>query len=441
MTDQDFKAVPFPVKNTFFKLRVGIFILYIFIGLYITTLFEKTFAIFELQIIAYIWLIACIILAPKIWRLLFPKKENTNIKEQLQYFISANKLYETETIEAIGRDGKSKREARISNYARFGYKENKDELIIRAYKCADKFSEKMNSFDTMLQSLTTLPLNEKNDNISYCDYHFKKHPDKRLIVSGNNDKLNFNKTTTIPLNNNLSWRIDKHPHALIAGVTGGGKTTFIFYLLIEFLKMRSTLYICDPKKSDLGSLKHILGEEFVATEANHISRVIRQAKEEMELRYKTYKDNPDNFRFGASFKDYNLNPVIVIFDEMGAFRAGADKKVYSETMANLTEIILKGREMGVFVILSTQQPNANNIPTELRDNLSLRIALGNMGNEGFRMVFGESNNDLLSVSSVGGAYIYLDGLGWDSPKQFEAPYVDYKNFDFIAEIKKYTGKI
>lgn len=205
--------------------------------------------------------------------------------------------------------------------------------------------------------------------------------------------------------------------------------------------MRSTLYICDPKKSDLGSLKHILGEEFVATEANHISRVIRQAKEEMELRYKTYKDNPDNFRFGASFKDYGLNPVIVIFDEMGAFRAGADKKVYSDTMANLTEIILKGREMGVFVILSTQQPNANNIPTELRDNLSLRIALGNMGNEGFRMVFGESNNDLLSVSSVGGAYIYLDGLGWDSPKQFEAPYVDYKNFDFIAEIKKYTGKI
>lgn len=251
MTDQDFKAVPFPVKNTFFKLRVGIFILYIFIGLYIATLFERTFAIFELQIIAYIWLIVCIILAPKIWRLLFPKKENTDIKEQLQYFISANKLYETETIEAIDRDGKPKREALISNYARFGYKENEDELIIRAYKCADKFSEKMNSFDTMLQSLTALPLNEKNDNISYCDYHFKKHPDKRLIVSGNNDKLEFNKTTTIPLNNNLSWRIDKQPHGLIAGVTGGGKTTFIFYLLIEFLKMRSTLYICDPKKSDL----------------------------------------------------------------------------------------------------------------------------------------------------------------------------------------------
>ena len=297
----------------------------------------------------------------------------------------------------------------------------------------------MNNFDTLLQALIKLPLNAKNDTISYCDYHFKKQADKRLFVSSNNDNLEYNSSTVIPLNNNISWRIDKQPHALIAGVTGGGKTTFIFYLLIELLKMKSMLYVCDPKKSDLGSLKHILGEEFVATESNQISRVIRQAKEEMDCRYRTYKDNPDNFRFGASFKDYGLSPLFVIFDEMGAFRAGADKKVYTETMANLTEIILKGREMGVFVLLSTQQPNANNIPTELRDNLSLRIALGNMGNEGYRMVFGESNTNIQSVSSVGGAYIFLDGLGWDSPKPFEAPFVDYNNFDFIAEIKKYVG--
>ena len=108
-------------------------------------------------------------------------------------------------------------------------------------------------------------------------------------------------------------------------------------------------------------------------------------------------------------------------------------------MGNLTEIILKGREMGVFVILSTQQANSNNIPTELRENLSMRVALGNIGNEGYRMIFGESNGNVQSISTTGGAYIYLDNLGWDSPKQFEAPFVDYKNFDFIEEIKKYKN--
>ena len=441
MDKKEFQQVPFPASNNFFFLRLGIFVAYILLSFYFTVILEEKLAQFGfLQIICYVWLISCMLFVQKLWRFLFPKKtENKDIKKLLQYFISANKLYETETIEVIGRDGKTRKDSHCSNYAKFGYWENETELIIRAYKLADKFSDKMNNFDTLLQALIKLPLNAKNDTISYCDYHFKKQADKRLFVSSNNDNLEYNSSTVIPLNNNISWRIDKQPHALIAGVTGGGKTTFIFYLLIELLKMKSMLYVCDPKKSDLGSLKHILGEEFVATESNQISRVIRQAKEEMDCRYRTYKDNPDNFRFGASFKDYGLSPLFVIFDEMGAFRAGADKKVYTETMANLTEIILKGREMGVFVLLSTQQPNANNIPTELRDNLSLRIALGNMENEGYRMVFGESNTNIQSVSSVGGAYIFLDGLGWDSPKPFEAPFVDYNNFDFIAEIKKYVG--
>lgn len=434
MDKKEFQQVPFPASNNFFFLRLGIFVAYILLSFYFTVILEEKLAQFGfLQIICYVWLISCMLFVPKLWRFLFPKKtENKDIKKLLQYFISANKLYETETIEVIGRDGKTRKDSHCSNYAKFGYWENETELIIRAYKLADKFSDKMNNFDTLLQALIKLPLNAKNDTISYCDYHFKKQADKRLFVSSNNDNLEYNSSTVIPLNNNISWRIDKQPHALIAGVTGGGKTTFIFYLLIELLKMKSMLYVCDPKKSDLGSLKHILGEEFVATESNQISRVIRQAKEEMDCRYRTYKDNPDNFRFGASFKDYGLSPLFVIFDEMGAFRAGADKKVYTETMANLTEIILKGREMGVFVLLSTQQPNANNIPTELRDNLSLRIALGNMGNEGYRMVFGESNTNIQSVSSVGGAYIFLDGLGWDSPKPFEAPFVDYNNFDFCC---------
>lgn len=308
MDKKEFQQVPFPASNNFFYLRLGIFVAYILLSFYFTVILEEKFAQFGfLQIICYVWLISCMLFVPKLWRFLFPKKtENKDIKKLLQYFISANKLYETETIEVIGRDGKTRKDSHCSNYAKFGYWENETELIIRAYKLADKFSDKMNNFDTLLQALIKLPLNAKNDTISYCDYHFKKQADERLFVSSNNDNLEYNSSTVIPLNNNISWRIDKQPHALIAGVTGGGKTTFIFYLLIELLKMKSMLYVCDPKKSDLGSLKHILGEEFVATESNQISRVIRQAKEEMDCRYRTYKDNPDNFRFGASFKDYGL---------------------------------------------------------------------------------------------------------------------------------------
>lgn len=202
-------------------------------------------------------------------------------------------------------------------------------------------------------------------------------------------------------------------------------------------KMNSTIYICDPKRSDLSSIKHYWGDEFVASETNMIAKMARKVKEEMMDRFIKYKENPTSFVYGYSYVDYGLRPIFLIFDELGAFRASADKKVFNEAMDNLTEIILKGREMGVFCVLSTQQPNANNIPTELRDNLSVRLAMGNMSNEAYKMVFGDIE-DLETVNTVGAGYIYLDGYGWSKPKFFEAPYLDYKTFNFIDEIKKYN---
>lgn len=352
------------------------------------------------------------------------------LEKDLYFFLQSYNLCQAEIID---------REKVVSNSAIFGYLVNETEIIIRAYKQGDIYTDKMNEFDTSLSALLGLPLENKIDTISYCDYIFNRYKDRRIII--NHSNAAYNNTTLLPLSNNLSWNILKQPHLLLAGVTGSGKTTFLNYLIIEMKKMQADIYICDPKRSDLASLKNILGTEYVASDVNNIAKLSRIVKEKMEQRFLDYKENADNFVYGYSFVDYQLNPIFILFDELGAFRASADKKVFAETMANLTEVILKGREMGVFCVLSTQQPNANNIPTELRDNLSVRIALGNMSSEAYRMVFGENIKDLSSVSAMGGGYIYLDGLGWSKPKPFEAPYLDYKKFNFIEELKKYQQNI
>lgn len=352
------------------------------------------------------------------------------LEKDLYFFLQSHNLCQIEIID---------REKVVSNSAILGYLVNDKEIIIRAYKQGDIYTGKMNQFDTSLSALLGLPLENKMDTISYCDYIFNRYKDRRIII--NHSNVAYNNTTLLPLSNNLSWNILKQPHLLLAGVTGSGKTTFLNYLIIEMKKMQADIYICDPKRSDLASLKNILGAEYVASDVNNIAKLSRFVKEKMEQRFLDYKENADNFVYGYSFVDYQLNPIFILFDELGAFRASADKKVFAETMANLTEVILKGREMGVFCVLSTQQPNANNIPTELRDNLSVRIALGNMSSEAYQMVFGENIKDLSSVSAVGVGYIYLDGLGWSKPKSFEAPYLDYKKFNFIEELKKYQQNI
>lgn len=362
------------------------------------------------------------------------KLEN-KIKQWLLFFLNSNKLFQTENIEVADRNGQTKKEKIISNSAILGYLITDTEITIRAYKQGDIFTDKMNSFDTSLCALLDLPLENKIDTIGYCDYIFSRYKDQRIVID--NAKAVYNPSTLLPLSSNLKWNILKQPHLLLAGVTGSGKTTFLNYLIIEMKKMQADIYICDPKRSDLASLKNIIGANYVASDTNNIAKLSRIVKEKMEQRFIDYKENADNFVYGHSFVDYKLKPVFIIFDELGAFRASSDKKVFTETMANLTEVILKGREMGVFCVLSTQQPNANNIPTELRDNLSVRLAMGNMSSEAYRMVFGEDIKDLQAVNAMGSGYIFLDGLGWSKPKFFEAPYLDYKKFNFIEELKKY----
>lgn len=397
------------------------------------------FSIIVGTIISFILFVLWIIIVTKLWikylKMYLMKKLPKNGK-RLKYLIKANNLFENGYIEKIDKQGKLYKEKVITNSVYLGYYENEEYIVIRAFKRADMFNDKMNELDSKLCALYGVNIDNKIDRIEYCDYIMKKIKDERIIVKGTKER-NINETIYLPLNNNIKWNVLKQPHLLLAGVTGSGKTTFLNYLIIEMKKMNSTIYICDPKRSDLSSIKHYWGDEFVASETNMIAKMARKVKEEMMDRFIKYKENPTNFVYGYSYVDYGLRPIFLIFDELGAFRASADKKVFNEAMDNLTEIILKGREMGVFCVLSTQQPNANNIPTELRDNLSVRLAMGNMSNEAYKMVFGDIE-DLETVNTVGAGYIYLDGYGWSKPKFFEAPYLDYKTFNFIDEIKKYN---
>ncbi|MBE6821580.1 MAG: AAA family ATPase [Ruminococcaceae bacterium] len=360
----------------------------------------------------------------KLWQsfLRHRKTLNNSIAKNLKWFLSSHNLYK--------QNGDT-----ITYSSSLGFYEDSEKIIIRAIKDGGAFSENMNAFDNDLSSLLGMSLDNKVDTINYCDYVFSKNQDSRIVLDGS--AKSFNNSTVIPLSSNLSWNIVKQPHLLLAGVTGSGKTTFLNYLIFEMRRMKATVYVCDPKRSDLGSLKHVFGDEFVGTDANNIAKITRIVKEKMEQRFIDYKENEEKFVYGNSFVDYGLKPIFIVFDELGAFRAGADKKVFAETMSNLFEIILKGREMGIFSIIATQQPNSQNIPTELRDNLSVRIFLGSGSAEAYRMVFGEDIKDLQSVSAVGTGYIYLDGLGWSKPKLFKAPFLDYKNFNFLEELKKY----
>ena len=87
-----------------------------------------------------------------------------------------------------------------------------------------------------------------------------------------------------------------------------------------------------------------------------------------------------------------------------------NKKVMSSVHTRLNNIVLMGRELGLFIFLCSQRGDTKYISGDIRDNLSLRIALGRMSSDGYKMVFGSAGKDLkLEEFEIGKGFIYLDG--------------------------------
>ncbi|HFR3816224.1 TPA: FtsK/SpoIIIE domain-containing protein [Streptococcus suis] len=354
------------------------------------------------------------------------------IRESLLYVLYTNRLY-TAQKDSTGHE-------KIIRSATLEYEldRQKGHVLIKALITGDEFSKKVQSLDDVLAGVLELELDEKIIRPSFVEYHFYYKKPERLTLQSHSQKQMIN-NHSIDLGYGIIYDPVKCPHILVSGGTGSGKSVFITFLILELLKRQSTVYIADPKNSDLGSLSHYFGEKYVATTPNNIARIVRLVVEEMQERYQYMRDN---FLYGSNFADHGFKPVWFIFDEMGAFQAsGTDKKsreIIAEVMDGIKQIILLGRQSGIFILVAAQQMRAETLNTDLRDNLGLRIALGANSNEGYRMVFGSATPDNLKPIEVKGAgYLYMQGSGRENAQYWESPYLDTKQFNFISELQLY----
>lgn len=416
-----------------YKLKKFQFIVnFLLVLILLSTMIANTFSF--VLIISLFFLLSLILIFNKvIYKIRLKLEHPLFIREQLLMILRTNKLFTT-----VNNEGQIK----IIRSAILSFLIKDDRIIIRAHTTGDNFNDSLRELGSKLSSALGIALEEQKDTPEHSDFLFlTKRPERIYIHS--TEKKETNNTLDIELGYGVTYNPVNCPHILIAGNTGSGKSLLISYLLIEFLKKsENSVYICDPKNSDLGSLSHYLGEEHVATTPNNIARVTRLVITEMKNRYAHMNAN---FKYGSNFVDHGYNPIWLVFDEMGAFQAsGTDKKskeIINEVMDSIKQIILLGRAAGVFILVAAQQMNSNVLGgnTELRDNLNLRIALGVNSQEGYKMVFGSNTPENIPlIETKGAGLLYMQGSGKETAQYWEAPFIDTKKFDFIEELKRYV---
>ncbi|MDU7739465.1 MAG: FtsK/SpoIIIE domain-containing protein [Streptococcus sp.] len=252
------------------------------------------------------------------------------------------------------------------------------------------------------------------------------------------------KGSKLQLMKDVTWDYIEEPHLLIGGGTGGGKTVVLMTIIYALAKI-GFVDICDPKNSDLAGLKKIpVFHGRVYTSKEDIIQCFKENVAFMEKRYELMSNSP-KFQAGKNFTHYGMTPKFVLVDEWAALMAKIDRdySLQSELMEYLSQLILEGRQAGVFIIFAMQRPDGEFIKTALRDNFMKRLSVGHLESTGYDMMFGDANktkefkklDEINGVKVKGRGYIANNG---DLAGEFFSPYVPldqgFSFYDAYAKI-------
>lgn len=251
------------------------------------------------------------------------------------------------------------------------------------------------------------------------------------------------KGSKLQLMTDVTWDYIEEPHLLIGGGTGGGKTVVLMTIIYALAKI-SFVDICDPKNSDLAGLKKIpVFHGRVYTSKEDIIQCFKENVAFMEKRYELMSTSP-KFQAGKNFTHYGMTPKFILVDEWAALMAKIDRdySLQSELMEYLSQLVLEGRQAGVFIIFAMQRPDGEFIKTALRDNFMKRLSVGHLESTGYDMMFGDANktkefkklDEINGVKVKGRGYIANNG---DLAGEFFSPYVPLdQGFSFYDAYSK-----
>jgi DNA segregation ATPase FtsK/SpoIIIE-like protein len=211
------------------------------------------------------------------------------------------------------------------------------------------------------------------------------------------------------------------PHALIAGVTGAGKSNSVTASLAHLLTVRTPndvqVMLIDPKQVDLTAFANLPHTIKHVTQADSAVAALESLVSEMHKRNSMFAAAGVKNLASYQAKGNTLPAIVCVVDELGLLMDSHNKVLEPVLLA----LLQTARASGIHLVIGTQRPDNDILRPRLRANLPVRVCFA----------IGDANSSrlILNDDSAAGLLGQGDGLFKDNSgtiKRFQSPFIDDK---------------
>lgn len=185
------------------------------------------------------------------------------------------------------------------------------------------------------------------------------------------------------------------PVFLVAGASGSGKSELFKVLLkeIENTWGSDSITIAEGTK-DGNDFRHQPCKQ-LATELDEVLEVYSKLNKIYEDRKKLIRQLDVNNWQDARSKGHNWEPHYFLIDECPLFLSKPIKghphfKIKTEIIRIASHLAMRGRYVGLFQILGTQDPSSTALPSDIANQIRLKVGYGMRTAEMARSYFGQT---------------------------------------------------
>jgi S-DNA-T family DNA segregation ATPase FtsK/SpoIIIE len=209
-----------------------------------------------------------------------------------------------------------------------------------------------------------------------------------------------------------------HPHVLICGETGSGKSTQIravITFLIQYMKEDELeLYMGDMKRTEFHVFKGVKHVKEIAYTVPKLHKMLLRVQEKMNERMDLLNEHGE-----AHIDDLpeEVRPpyVVLCIDEVALLQGEGD------SMGIVEEISTIGRSLGVYLILSMQRPDKDVLDGKLKNNLTARMVFQQSDGINSGIALGYGNEEAAKIEEKGRMIFKLE-----KTKKVQGPYLELK---------------